>query len=352
MLINEYISKCKVEMTNCTGEKMSDPDYFSIPAISNSKLRLLNPKEGGSPEKYQKGFDYSYNPSLSLGSAVHSQVLQEGEVEISNYEGKPSGKLGYFIEKVYFYRRRGESISNALSLASEAADYYKDKLTPKLIKKAFKQGIDYYSRLVKKEFENPNKEVIVLPKQMLDTCWKCVKAIKNQPNIRKLLSENFFEEKIFMNEYAFFADFLVTLPDGNEKYLKLKGKADSIIIDPETKTIWLNDVKTTSKPIGLFMDHVWEGHVVDGVWSHHHYYTQMALYQLFTAWHLQKNLGYSDYKIKVSMWAVETVGENKADFFPVNQAWLDLGKQELKELLVRVAFHEIYGWEKDFDNSI
>ena len=352
MLIEEYISKCKVEMTNCTGEKMSDKDYFSIPAISNSRLRLLNPKEGGTPEKYQAGFQFGYNPSLLLGSAVHSQILNPDEIEVSNYEGKPSGKLGCFIEEVYRLRKAGYLLSDAFSLASKTSDYYYGHLTPKRLKKAINDGLDYYLKLIHGEFTNQNKEVLVLPKQYLDTCWKCVNAIKNQPQIHKLRSENLFEEKVFMNEYAFFADFLVTLPTGEEKYLKLKGKADSIIIDPEEKIIWLNDVKTTSKPIGIFMDHIWEGHVVDGSFSHHHYYTQMALYQLFIAWHLKKNLGYKDYDIRVSMWAVETTGDNKADFFPVNQAWLDLGKKELKELLVRVTFHEKYGWDKSFEDII
>lgn len=352
MLINDYISKCKVTVLNVIGEKMSDEEYFSIPAISNSKLKLLDPKEDGSPEKYKRGFQSTYNSSLLLGTAVHSQILTPNEVLLSDYEGKPAGKLGIFVEKVYYFRKSGHTLEKSFELASRAADYYNGKLTKSILRKAIKQGLDYYLRLCKGEFHDDTREVIVLPKAQLDVCKQCISAVLNNYQIHKLLSPNIFEDKIFMNEYAFFADFKVSLPNGKETTLKLKGKADSIIIDPETKTCYLNDVKTTSKPIGVFMDHIWEDHVVDGVFSHHRYEIQMTLYTLFLMWHLRKNMKLTDYTFKVNMWAVETCGEHKAECFPVSQAWLDLGKTELKELLVRVAFHELYGWDKNFEQSI
>lgn len=69
MLIEDFISKCKVEVKNVTGSKMPDSEYFKIPAISASKLKLISPEEGGSVEKYLKGFQSTFNESLLLGTS-------------------------------------------------------------------------------------------------------------------------------------------------------------------------------------------------------------------------------------------------------------------------------------------
>ena len=51
--------------------KMTDEEYFSEKYkdyISNSKLSLIDPTAGGSPEKYLEGFKGSYNESFELGT--------------------------------------------------------------------------------------------------------------------------------------------------------------------------------------------------------------------------------------------------------------------------------------------
>ena len=105
MHINDFISKSVVEVINVEGSKMPDLEYFKIPAISASKLKLISPDEDGSKDKYLAGFQPTYSESMLLGSAVHSQILSEDEYIVSDYEGKPSGKLGYFVEKVYEFRK-------------------------------------------------------------------------------------------------------------------------------------------------------------------------------------------------------------------------------------------------------
>jgi len=352
MLIENFISNSTVQVVDVTGGKMPDSEYFKIPAISNSKLSLLNADQGGDKAKYLAGFQHGFNSSLLLGTCVHGKILSEDEILVSDYEGKPSGKLGYFIEKVYKYRKLGESIESSISKASIDADYYKNKITPKILRNALQKGLDYYIRLSHGEFDDPIKDVYVLPKKDLETCNRCVKSIKNNFFIKRILSENLIQEKKFMNEYAFFADFLVTLPDKSQMTLKLKGKADSIVIDPEKKIIYLNDVKTTSKPIYNFMDKVINGQIVSGVLSHHHYYRQFALYMLFLKWYCEKTLHLTGYTYRVNVWAVETTGENKAENFPINQAWLDLGKKELKSLLIQIAFYQLYGWDKDYEQYV
>ena len=55
-------------------EKIDDLIYFTSPVyknrISNSRLGLLNPNQGGSPEKFFGGFTQSFNPSFALGKII------------------------------------------------------------------------------------------------------------------------------------------------------------------------------------------------------------------------------------------------------------------------------------------
>lgn len=55
-------------------EKIDDSIYFGSPVyknrISNSRLGLLNPRQGGSPEKFFSGFKSSFNPSFALGKII------------------------------------------------------------------------------------------------------------------------------------------------------------------------------------------------------------------------------------------------------------------------------------------
>lgn len=64
-----YSEQCKIKFSNIRGGDIPDEEYFKLPGVSNSKLKLINPIEGGSPEKFQAGFPpYKYNPSLQLGT--------------------------------------------------------------------------------------------------------------------------------------------------------------------------------------------------------------------------------------------------------------------------------------------
>ena len=270
-----YLDNCKIKFLNINGGDMPDSEYFALKGYTSiSRLKLLNSRDG-SPQKYLDGFSKEYNPSLLLGTAVHAKILSENEFEISNYEGKPSGKLGYFIERVYHWRKAGKSILEAISLASNDSDYYKGRITPKILRNALEKGFDYYYKLMTGYFKS-DKEVIVLSKPMLDNYNECVNSINKSFSIQKFLKQNDFEEKQFFNEIAMFSNVEVTFPDGQKHLIKIKGKLDSVIWDPETEILYLNDVKTTSKQLEYFMGKYMNGQCYDGVFEHHWYFCQLA----------------------------------------------------------------------------
>lgn len=345
-----YFDNCKIKFLNINGGDMSDKDYFALKGYTSiSRLKLLDPRHGGSPEKYQEGFTFGYNESLFLGTCVHSQILTPEEFELSDYEGKPSGKIGLFIEKIYENRKNGMKIVDSIEKASIDSDYYVGKLTPKILRNVYEKGFDYYLRLMNKEFEPKNgKEIYVLSKKMLTSAHACINSIKRNAPIQKILGQNLFEPKQYFNEIALFSDIEVTFPDGNKHVIKFKGKLDSVVWDPEKKILYLNDVKTTSKGLDYFMDHVCDEKVYEGVFSYRFYYGQLAAYSILLQKYFQEVLHINDYTLQSNIFAVETTGEYRSDSFRINNSYIDLGIQEFKQLICRLAWHEVNGFEKEF----
>ena len=343
-------SECKIRFLNIKGEDMPDSEYYSLKGFTSiSRLKLLDPRHGGSPQKYKQGFDFGYNESLLLGSAVHAAILQPDDFEISDYQNKPAGKLGFFVEKVYENRKSGMKIVDSIEKASIDANYYAGKLTKKILRNAMKLGLDYYLRLSNGEFNPDNgKEKYVLSKKLYDSAHACINSINRNGAIQRILSQNLFEPKEFYNEIALFSDIEVVFPDGVSTIIRFKGKLDSVVWDPEKKILYLNDIKTTSKGLSYFMGYIYNDVPYDGVFEHRSYYTQLYIYSVLLQMYFQKILGIDDYTLYTNIFAVETTGEYRSESFRINNSYIELGKKEFKELMVRLAWHTTYGFDKDF----
>lgn len=275
--------------------------------------------------------------------------MQPDDFEISDYQNKPAGKLGFFVEKVYENRKSGMKIVDSIEKASIDANYYAGKLTKKILRNAMKLGLDYYLRLSNGEFNPENgKEKYVLSKKLYDSAHACINSINRNGAIQRILSQNLFEPKEFYNEIALFSDIEVVFPDGVSTIIRFKGKLDSVVWDPEKKILYLNDIKTTSKGLSYFMGYIYNDVPYDGVFEHRSYYTQLYIYSVLLQMYFQKILGIDDYTLYTNIFAVETTGEYRSESFRINNSYIELGKKEFKELMVRLAWHITYGFDKDF----
>ena len=275
--------------------------------------------------------------------------MQPDDFEISDYQNKPAGKLGFFVEKVYENRKSGMKIVDSIEKASIDANYYVGKLTKKVLRNAMKLGLDYYLRLSNGEFNPENgKEKFVLSKKLYDSAHACINSINRNGAIQRILSQNLFEPKEFYNEIALFSDIEVVFPDGVSTIIRFKGKLDSVVWDPEKKILYLNDIKTTSKGLSYFMGYIYNDVPYDGVFEHRSYYTQLYIYSVLLQMYFQKILGIDDYTLYTNIFAVETTGEYRSESFRINNSYIELGKKEFKELMVRLAWHTTYGFDKDF----
>ena len=76
--------------------KISDEEYFSEKYkdyISNSRLKYINPEQGGSPLKYKDGIPQETTRSLQLGSAIHEVFLQPESFSLEEDLERPSASM-------------------------------------------------------------------------------------------------------------------------------------------------------------------------------------------------------------------------------------------------------------------
>lgn len=344
------INNCKIELIPNSIKilNISDEEYFSEKYsnhISNSKLKLINPKEGGSPELFFSEEKQDYNKSLEYGTALHNLILQSKEFKLLNYKDKPNAKLGIFIDNLVKYRKQKYKIIDAIEKASEDANYYKNKITKKLFRKSLEKGLKYYFDLYYDKLKSTDeKENIIVSCDILEQLQDSLKCYYGCKQIR-----NYIESDNSFNEQAIFSEFKVTLENNEECILPFKLKIDNYVIDEINKTITLNDLKTTSKPIDYFMGYKFYDELFEeykgylGSFHKMHYYRQLAIYIYI----LQQI-----YKEKYIYNTNIIVAGPKPDYgfalIPIQNAYIEKGILEFKELMFRVAFHTLYGKDARF----
>lgn len=227
MTINLNDIKLSPNLESVYREKMSDEEYFSSKYanyISNSRLKLINPNQNGSPSKYKEGFTGETTVSLSLGSGIHELLLQKDTFTLGPDIGKPPAKLGLVIDEIFKLRKKNLPIYSAIVEACEKVHYYEFSLTPTRIKSIIKDGFRYYYNL--KLIKDNN--TIILSSKDRDTVEKCINNLNSSRQVNNLLypTDIFGDAIETYNEEAFFIDINASY-NGNQHTLKLKMKADN-----------------------------------------------------------------------------------------------------------------------------
>ncbi len=320
---------------------MSDEEYFSKTYkdyVSNSRLKNINPVEGGSPNLYKNPPHFS-TQSLMVGSAVHERLLQPESFELAPKMGRPSAKLGACIDAAIKFRKEGHSIYDSIVMGSNVADYYAGRLTNTRIKAILKAGLPYY--FAQKKLKGNE---IVLSDTDYDTVTACIESVENnQEIINTLHPKTIFGDKIpSYNEDALFMDYAVTYKD-KVVILKYKMKIDNWTIDSENKVLTLNDLKTSYKPASWFMNPEY------GSMYHYHYYRQFALYGDILQLYCMKEYGFTPktWDFKANVLVVSTSDPYESKCFPVNDYLIRKGRREYMQLLKRVAYYEMFGYEEE-----
>lgn len=312
--------------------KISDAEYFSPKygeCISNSRLGLLNPRQGGSPESFFTGFkDEGFISSLVIGSAVHELVLQNESFELAPALGKPTAKMGAMADELYPVWLEHPIRTSDITEASNKINYYKGKLTPDRIKQINEQCIPYW-KARKKLVSNSNKELIYLDDKSRDTVYNCVEALTNNPQVQELLHPSgLIDAPISLNENALLLDVQAECPNGKTFIMHLKAKLDNFTIDLESDTVVVNDVKTIGKVVSE----------IDSNISKYHYSRELAMYLFLLRLYVIKEYGIENPTMKANYLVVSTVPQYYTKVRAMTKKECYAGLHEFRTLLRYAAY--------------
>lgn len=312
--------------------KISDAEYFSPKYgeyISNSRLGLLNPRQGGSPESFFTGFkDEGFISSLVIGSAVHELVLQNESFELAPALGKPTAKMGAMADELYPVWLEHPIRTSDITEASNKINYYKGKLTPDRIKQVNEQCIPYW-KARKQLVSNSNKELIYLDDKSRDTVYNCVEALTNNPQVQELLHPSgLIDAPISLNENALLLDVQAECPNGKTFIIHLKAKLDNFTIDLESDTVVVNDVKTIGKVVSE----------IDSNISKYHYSRELAMYLFLLRLYVIKEYGIENPTMKANYLVVSTVPQYYTKVRAMTKKECYAGLHEFRTLLRYAAY--------------
>lgn len=313
--------------------EMSDEEYFSAKYAdytSNSKLALINPEQGGSPEMYLEGLGKhgKYSDSLTLGSAVHEMTLQQEKFFIVTNVDRPTAKLGSMADELYKHYSKPPFYVSELQIieASNKIDYYKDKMSPEKIQNVLDKCTPYWKGKLETLIED--KAPIFLDAKSREKLQLCMASIDADKQMQKLLHpEGFMETPISMNEAALFMDVKAEY-DGKEVILKLKAKLDNFTYDTESGELVLNDLKTTGHWLTDFPES----------FKKYHYSRQMGFYIWLLKLYIEQTYHTTPESLAANMLLVSTVPDYRCGVYKVTSKHIQEGFSEMKDLLQRVAY--------------
>lgn len=315
--------------------KITDEEYFSSKYkdyISNSRLSLLNPKQDGSPEKFFTGFvSDGYISCFELGSAVHELYLQSDYFTLVPDMQRPSAKLGAMADYLYpkFLNHKKVSKQDILE-ASNAINYYKDKMTDTLFKNVITKCEPYWEQR-KKYKEDTDKVAIYLDSRTRDTVYNCVLALKANKQIDSLVNpEAFLTEPISENEWAILLDVKAECPNGESVILHLKSKLDNFTI--EDNVITVNDVKTIGKVLSEASNNIIK----------FHYNREIAMYAYLLKLYVENFKDIKNPEIKGNFLWVSTIPHYYTKVTSLTKEDFIEGFHEFKTLLKYAAYLMVY----------
>lgn len=328
---------------------ISDDEYFSKKYreyISNSRLKYIDPKDGGSPELYQNPPHFTTS-SLNKGSAIHECFLQPDSYVLAPKMKKPTAKLGQVADYVYSHKSDNVPIEVTIREASKVVGYYVNTIDSK-INGIIEKCTPYWEELDKPRSKKVGVEEIFLSDADYDVVTACLDSCFNNPQIMsKLHPTNAFGDPIeSYNEIAFTIDFIVTYKDSRYTTLKFKMKADNYTIDIENKKIVLNDLKTTGHNVRWFMNREY------GSLVKYSYYRQLYLYMWVLSLYCGKYYGATKetgWTSEANFLVVQTLPDYDSACYNLNTSWLKKGKIEAENLLKRVAAYQMFGWDEQIE---
>lgn len=292
-------------------------DYYEVGnindiVVSQSLLSKIDPKRSGSPKKL-KAYLEEENRVQTLpmlrGSIFHLYCEDKNAFAISEAV-KPSEKLGIVADAVaeaYDKLEDDQSkdefilmLDKNILYACRAIGWNNNWKDEAIIKNSASVGV-----YLKALNDPDNKGKIILTQVLKDQIEQCIVSLTaNEYAHRLLFWKDEFSQIDYYKEKAIFWEEKVIIETGEgqtkiENQVKCKAKLDDLIINHETKTIKINDPKTTGG----------SAHNFEGTFKQYRLDIQFAMYKrAVTAFCNQCNLDITNYKWEFRNIVVETNG--------------------------------------------
>lgn len=325
-------------------ESISDEEYYCgerfANHISNSKGGLISPYSDGSPEKYLKGFDPTPNDAFKKGTFVHQLILEKDKYTVSELT-KPSAKLGDAVDAAITLRGTGKGIYESIVEGCIIANYYKKNVSDKIVKQVLSAGFPYFMGLL-----HTKENELIIPSNMKSQILNAVKSIKKNNKAMSVLNRG---AEMNHNEDVLIAKAVILDDEGKQIVIPVKAKLDNWSYGLDT--LYLNDLKTTGKPVFYFSGyHTSEG-FVEGSYHKFCYCRQMAMYgDLLYNWVKQSN-PINEFLVHIITVEVFNNAPTSKVFRVSNQS-LEEGRIQYQDFLKRIAFHDKYGYDVNITNEL
>ena len=324
-------------------EDISDDIYFSekfSEYISNSRLKLIDPTEGGTPAKFFSGLSANkiYSDSLVFGSALHELVLQNEEFVVVDSVNRPTAKAGAIADITYKHSYLGDMPSDHYLLnAAAEVDYYSGILTENQLVKLKEKLSDYMlSRYIYEKDRSDTRIPIYLDGKSREKLESCMQSLNSNPFINSLLNPvGLINDPVTGYEKTILLDVQVETPDLDPFVLRLKSKLDDFTLDFDSNEVIVNDLKTTGKRADAFESAVMS----------FRYYRELAMYGYLLMLCAKKFYGFKSPTLKGNFLVVSTIPNYNTRVVPMTKKLFIRGFEEFKHLLKLVAYYKAYGYD-------
>jgi hypothetical protein len=269
-------------------------------------------------------------PHLVSGRVLHC-LLFEPEKYDNNFISMP-GKIPTDSQRKIIdniFRKYLEINNNALTLEDFSDDILTELLTANLYQ-SLKTDLQRTEKILTEEnksyftFLIDSQDKTIVDEPTLNNCKSGVEALKSNEEVRSLLQLDKSEEDVHIESYS-------ELPiEAEVEHLPFgfKGILDNIVIDKESKTIFINDLKTTGKPLVDFPESV----------QYYKYWVQATVYVKLVFHKFLKDLpDLNEWNLYFTFIVIDKY--NQVYPFQVSMETMAIWQQDFEELTDILKYH-------------
>lgn len=306
-------------------------NYFEVGSredivISNSSLSYINPEQGGSPAKFLSFFEQNTEKkqsiSLERGTLLHDWHEHQDGFIVADIE-KPSEMMCGWVDRVFDMLAVSEggiaNYSNDIVQSVRNGAYASTKDATKLKEKFESEGLEYLKFLFK-----GSGKVALTPatKIIIDNQ---INSLLGHKKANHMLFGQVSDTSKRIKELEIYWSV-----DIEGKETKFKAKLDNTIFDYKNKVVYLNDLKSTGKPVSLFK----------ASFISFRYYRQIAFYiNALFQYLIQQGEDPKEWSVIPRMVAVDNTPNYNVHCFTIDNKWIEAGNKESQDLISRVAWH-------------